>query len=288
MVFEKSGNREEILIAEDSPTQAEMLKFLLENENFRVTVAHNGREALDLLMNDYRPIIVISDIVMPEMDGYALCSSIKRNKELKDIPVILLTVLSDPIDILNGLECGADNFITKPYEEKYLITRIRYVLANRVRHDGENEQAGIKISFGGKDYHITANRQQILNLLLSTYETAVQKNAELQRTQQELETLNEQLEKKVEERTKVLETQTVKRWLAEDEVSRLNSELKKQVIESTARLEATNKELDAISKSLLEEYTDKLDDPGKDYLRRLRAAIMRMEQLINAMKIYDM
>ncbi len=193
-----SNNGEEILIAEDSPTQAQMLKFLLEKHDYRVLAANNGKEALAMI-NTRKPALVISDIVMPEMNGYELCRHIKETDNLKDIPVILLTALSDPDDVLKGLECGANNFVTKPYEEKHLVSRVKSILSNRMQQKNETIQPGIKILFGGKEYVITAQPRQILTLLLSTYEAAVQKNLELAKAQDELRNLTLDLETKVEE-----------------------------------------------------------------------------------------
>jgi PAS domain S-box-containing protein len=192
-----------VLIAEDSPTQAEQLRHLLEAQGYAVHAASNGREALSMA-REIRPVIIITDVVMPEMDGYALSRAIKSDAEMKDIPVILVTQLSNPGDVLSGLECGADNFITKPYDEKYLLARIRYVLANREIRRSEKTQVGVEIFFGNKKYFIAAERQQILGLLISTYEAAVEQNLELARTQNELRALNEKLEELVEERTAAL------------------------------------------------------------------------------------
>src|SRR5882757_6222650 len=100
----------EILIAEDSATQAEQLRFLLEDKGYTVTVTSNGKEAL-AAANVRKPTLIISDIVMPEMDGYTLCKKIKTDEKLKDIPVIIVTSLMNLQDIVMGLECGADNFI---------------------------------------------------------------------------------------------------------------------------------------------------------------------------------
>ena len=120
--MEENSNTK-ILVVEDSPTQAIRLQHILETRGFEVAVAFNGKAALEHLEHD-RPSIVISDVIMPEMDGYELCKRIKSDEGLKDIPVILLTSLSDPEDIIRGLEVGADNFITKPYQEKLLVSRI--------------------------------------------------------------------------------------------------------------------------------------------------------------------
>jgi two-component system sensor histidine kinase/response regulator len=184
-------NRDTILIVEDSPTQAEELGYMLEQHRYRVTAAANGREALAILERQ-KPIAVISDIVMPEMDGYDLCRRIKGSTEFHDVPVILLTSLSDPEDVIMGLECGADFFIMKPYNERFLLSRIQHILANRNLGD-HGAQMGLEIFFREKKYFINSDRLQILNLLLSTYETAIQKNQELSSVTDELKTLNEQL-----------------------------------------------------------------------------------------------
>ena len=98
-----------ILGAEDSPVQAKRLKHILNSNNINCEICTNGAEALQAAM-EKKPIMIISDIVMPGMDGYEFCSRIKTNPGLKDIPVILLTALSDPLDIIRGLQAGADNF----------------------------------------------------------------------------------------------------------------------------------------------------------------------------------
>jgi CheY-like chemotaxis protein len=80
----------EILVVEDSLTQAEKLKYLLEENGYKVTTAGDGKQAL-LRARQRKPTLIISDVMMPEMNGFALCSEIKRDAQLKNIPVILLT-----------------------------------------------------------------------------------------------------------------------------------------------------------------------------------------------------
>src|SRR3989339_132960 len=179
-----------ILIAEDSKTQAEQLKYLLEKQNYNVIVANNGKEALGVILK-VKPSLVISDIVMPEMDGYELCKKIKTDENTMDIPVILLTSLARSEDVLEGISCGADNFITKPYREDYLISHIEQILANTKLHNSERVRIGVELVFGGKRRFITAGQQQMLTLLISTYEAAVQKNDELVQSQDELKKLND-------------------------------------------------------------------------------------------------
>ena len=186
-------NHLDILIVEDSRTQAEELRYILEKKDFRVSLAVNGKEALHFLQRRI-PDIVITDILMPEMDGYELCKRIRADEKLKDVPVILVTSLSEPTDVIKGLEAGANNFITKPYDEKYIISRIEYLLANRELRRNAETDMGAKVFFSGHNYFITAERLQILDLLLSTYESAYHQNRELLTTQKKLRESNEQLQ----------------------------------------------------------------------------------------------
>jgi PAS domain S-box-containing protein len=209
----------EILIVEDSPTQAEQLRHLLEQHSYRVTVANDGKQALALL-GEHPPALVITDIVMPEMDGYELCQRIKADERIQNIPVILLTSLSNSEDVLEGLAAGADSFITKPYSEEYLLTNLRQILTNRQLRKGERVRIGVEIRFAGKTRFITADQQQMLTLLISTYEAAVHRNAELIQTQNELKALNERLEDMVEERTAALRVEITERKRAEESLQK--------------------------------------------------------------------
>src|SRR5437667_6699308 len=143
MKSESSRGHLEILIVEDSLTQAAHLKSMLEEHDFKVIVTSNGREALDAL-RQHKPTLVISDIAMPEMDGYELCRRIRADEQLAELPVILLTALSEPEDVFKGLECGSDNFIPKPCEPGQLLARIHYLLANVQLRHSEKVQASME------------------------------------------------------------------------------------------------------------------------------------------------
>jgi PAS domain S-box-containing protein len=177
-ILESSDSPTKILVAEDSRTQAEQLRYILEQNGYEVTVAVNGRLALELATS-FRPHLIISDVNMPEMDGYQLSHRLKADADLREIPVILVTTMSDPADVIRGLECGADNFVLKPYEERYLLGRVRYVIANREMRRPDDAGMGVGIHFNGQQHFITADRLQILNLLLSTYEAAIERNKQL-------------------------------------------------------------------------------------------------------------
>ncbi|WP_426173913.1 hybrid sensor histidine kinase/response regulator [Massilia sp. TWR1-2-2] len=179
----------EILIVEDSPTQAERLRRLIQSAGYRVRVASNGQRALNLI-RERLPQLIVSDIVMPEMNGYDLCRALKAEPSLAAIPVILVTALNDAQDIIRGIESGADNFIRKPYSEDYLLNRIGQVLQNQRLRQDAGPEAGIGVYLGEQKHFITASRQQMLDLLISTYEQAVQVNAELQARERQVVELN--------------------------------------------------------------------------------------------------
>ena len=201
---DKAKNRMKILIVEDSPTQALELQYMLGKNNYSALIAKNGKEALKLI-NQYKPAIVISDIVMPEMDGYQLCEHIKKNERLKGISVMLLTSLSEPQDVIKSLQCGADKFFTKPYDENFLLSTIQNLLFDHYSPDVEESEKSIEFYYKDKQYTIDSNRMQIINLLISIYEAAVLKNNLLIKTQDELKMLNKSLEEKIMERTSDLQ-----------------------------------------------------------------------------------
>jgi len=113
----------DILLVEDSQTQALKFKLMLESRGYRVTIAKNGLEAMGLLMQ--HPVsIVISDWVMPEMDGRELCQAIRQHAFENYVYIILLTAKDAKHDIIEGLEAGADDYMVKPVDDAELIARL--------------------------------------------------------------------------------------------------------------------------------------------------------------------
>ncbi|MDL2354041.1 MAG: EAL domain-containing protein [Pseudomonadota bacterium] len=178
--------RVDILVVEDSATQAHFLaQLLLTAGGYHVRIAANGREALRAA-REAAPTLIVSDIAMPEMDGFALCQAVKQDPALRAIPVILLTSLTSLYDVIKGLDCGADNFIRKPFDSTYLLGRIRLILANRALRASERVQLGMQVNLGGQTHFITAERQQIFDLLISTYEEAIQMTEQLKAQQERI------------------------------------------------------------------------------------------------------
>lgn len=182
-----------ILVVEDSRTQAEQLKYVLEDAGYDVTVAVDAAEAISVFSANLFDL-VISDIVMPGQSGYELCRTLKAGRGRRDVPFILLSSLSDPMDIIRGLECGADNFLTKPYEPDLLLARISAAIQNRkLRHESKIK-LGVDVYFLGQAFTITSDKEQILDLLMSTFEDIVRTNSHLRESQAQLAEAKAQIE----------------------------------------------------------------------------------------------
>ena len=180
-----------ILIVEDSLTQAEQLKYILANAGYQVSVADSGEQALNMLSN-LKPQLVITDIMMPGINGYELCRQIKT--QWPDLPVVLLTTRRDPMDIFYGLEAGADNFHTKPYNEENLLERISFILHNRALKQQGKLKVGLQVAFFGKIFTINSEKEQILDLLISAFEDTVNANKALEHHREQLAQANKIIE----------------------------------------------------------------------------------------------
>jgi two-component system, sensor histidine kinase and response regulator len=175
---------ERILVVDDSPTQIEAARGVLESCGYEVHTARTGEEALELALS--QPFdLVLSDVVMPGITGYDLCRRIKHDVAAPP-PVVLLTSLSDPRDIVRGVECGADNYITKPYEPTQLADRIRHVIDNHRLRTQASADGPVTVNFLGETYSIESNPPQILALLLSSFEELIRTNAALQQSKRQL------------------------------------------------------------------------------------------------------
>lgn len=200
-----------VLIADDNVAQVQRLTHILESGGLRVSSAANGKLALQMARSQ-KPSLVLSDVAMPEMTGYELCAAIKDDPRLGDVPVILVISLSDPQDVIRGLESRADNFIVEPYDAEQLLERINFVRENNPMRHSKQSSTGLEITFGGQKHFINADRLQILNLLLSTYEAARNRANELTFTRDTLRESNRELqgatadlENRVKLRTRELE-----------------------------------------------------------------------------------
>jgi diguanylate cyclase (GGDEF)-like protein len=181
-----------ILVVEDSAIQAELMRRFLVKEGFTVDVAAHGKEALDTVHHQ-APDLIVTDVAMPEMNGFDFCRAIKADAALQNIPVILLTFLTDPRDLIEGLASGADTYVFKPFEEDDLRVKIQELLRIGVVQEEDEPLKSIEFRYHGDVFTINAGRMRILHYLITTYENAVHQSRERMNAQLALQEANETL-----------------------------------------------------------------------------------------------
>lgn len=166
---------ETIVIIEDDAAIRSVLRVLLRGAGFSIVKeAERGDEGLKLV-SSLRPSLVLIDIMLPGIDGFAVCRRIRETKEISSTPVIMLTARSDEGDIVRGLECGADDYVTKPFSRQVLLARIRAVLRRpesvkeaNPEYDGlvvdDNSHS---VSLNGRELSLTGSEYRVLSLLMS-------------------------------------------------------------------------------------------------------------------------
>ena len=122
-----TNTRPTILVTDDAPEYLMLLGEIL-SPHYNVRIAGNGASAIELAANAPQPSLILLDVEMPGMDGYEMCLAIKDSLRTRTIPVILLTTLSSPANILQGLKSKADYYLTKPYNSALLLARVQTLL----------------------------------------------------------------------------------------------------------------------------------------------------------------
>ncbi|MGD0231403.1 MAG: HD domain-containing phosphohydrolase [Syntrophorhabdales bacterium] len=205
----------EILILEDSKAQAQRLVEMLSGEGYSVTASGDGLEGLYALMG-FVPDLIISDVGMPRLDGYEFCQVVKTDEKLAHIPLILLTSLSEPKDIIKGLSCGADYYLTKPYSKSLLLSMVSSIIAGGDSQPHAFGAEPFEIRTGGTTQRVSASPQQVANFLFSTYENLLSRNDELSDARRELRSINDRLEERIREKTRSLEEEVMERRKANE------------------------------------------------------------------------
>ncbi len=165
-----------VYIVEDDEDINELLVYNLQKEGFSVKSFYNSIDALKEIKTD-KPDILLLDIMLPDIDGLEFCKILKSDKELSDIPIIMLTAKSTEIDKIVGLELGADDYITKPFSMRELIARIRAVLRRHKRYSSKEKEKisignlsidteSLEVRLSGKKINLTSKEFKLLLFLV--------------------------------------------------------------------------------------------------------------------------
>ena len=165
-----------VLIIEDDPNIAELIRLYLEKDDFRVSIASDGKSGVDTFFKTH-PDIVLLDIMLPELDGWEVCREIRKTDKT---PIIMLTAKDETVDKVTGLELGADDYISKPFDMKEVIARIHAVLRRFSPETEENasddittfdnlviNMAAYEVLIRGKKVEMPPKELELLNFLAS-------------------------------------------------------------------------------------------------------------------------
>ena len=118
---------ETILVVDDDPNIVELAALYLEQEGFRVQAAGDGAKTLDLIARQ-PPALLVLDLMLPQVDGWEVCRRVRSGKSVPDLPIVMLTARDDDVDKIVGLELGADDYVTKPFNPRELVARVKAIL----------------------------------------------------------------------------------------------------------------------------------------------------------------
>ena len=147
--------RKQYLVVDDESRIIDLARMYLEPDGFTVTSATNGTSAKRMILEE-KPSLVVLDLMLPGMDGLEVC---RRVREKSDVPIIMLTARNEDIDKIVGLELGADDYLTKPFNPRELVARIRAILRRTDRSIGDNDAGPAEIVVG--NLHIDARRRRV-------------------------------------------------------------------------------------------------------------------------------
>ncbi|MCP4149247.1 MAG: response regulator [bacterium] len=119
----KKEKRSSILVVDDEPKNIQLLVNILRKYNYKISVATDGRMALEKV-DAVEPDLILLDVMMPELDGFQVCETLKKSDKTKDIPVIFLTAKTETDDIVKGFQAGAIDYVVKPFKQAELVARV--------------------------------------------------------------------------------------------------------------------------------------------------------------------
>jgi len=180
-----------VMVVEDSPTQAQQMAYIFEDAGFTVATAPDAETALVQLRGE--PFdVVLSDLHLPGDSGFDLCRRLKEDPRLRAIPIVVCTSEADPLNVLRGLEAGADGFITKQRTPEDIVCAVRRVLARG--SDGEVPFERRRVVFLDQEFDLAARPAQLVDVLVSAFEDVVHLNKRSQASAAALRQANRQLE----------------------------------------------------------------------------------------------
>jgi len=286
-------SRPRVLIVDDAPENIQLLTEMLQGYCLPVP-ASSGLQALKIANDDPAPDVILLDILMPGMSGYEVCTRLKSEPKTKNIPIIFVTALKDKNEEHKGLELGAADYITRPFNADLVKTRIRYQLEikrYRALHDGVPLQPVPAIPAASQDLHRELSerkrlQEELLNLNQELESGLALRQAQLAESAVELAAAREELQQESLLRVESqLEVSALKEKLARqgNELESVKRELEGLSFSISHDLRAPLRHLLGFSSALLEDYGDTLDGTAQSFLGCITKAAHKMESQIEAL-----
>jgi PleD family two-component response regulator len=166
-----------ILVVEDSPTQATRLQHLLKSANIDSLLAQSAADAIKRLEQDTKWDAILSDIEMPEINGFELCQTVKKMPTARKIPFILLVSLKDTTDVLRAIACGADNMLMKEYDKGYFLPQLVNMCESAEHAQAEAGENRERIFWDGQWHEIQQPSGRLATMLIASFAMAVHQKA---------------------------------------------------------------------------------------------------------------
>lgn len=242
-----------ILVIEDSPTQAAEISFILESAGFDVETRDTAEAGAQQITGDAFDLI-LTDLVLPGMSGIDLCRQVKADPQTRDLPVVVITASGDATDVLRGLEAGADGYLSKGRDPDDIVDRIKRILQQPDSPMASDDEGPVTVSALGHKFRVTASRQQLLNVLVSSFEDLARMNLALAEHEKELQRSNEELES----------------------FAHIVSHDLKEPLRTVS----------TFCQFLAEKYKEQLDEEAEEWLDYIVDGTARMKQLIDDLLVY--
>jgi len=154
---------QKILLVDDDPDILEFLSYNLKKENYKISTAQNGRQAIDSVKKE-KPDLILMDVMMPQMDGIEACEEIRNNPDNKDVIIAFLTARGEDFSQIAAFDAGGDDYITKPIKPKILVSKIKSLLRRKLKNNTSNKNEKLQsenIVIDKERYVIIKNNKEI-------------------------------------------------------------------------------------------------------------------------------
>jgi len=163
------NNKYKILLVDDEQDIIDVVRYNLEKENYIIETANNGREAIQVAKN-FKPQLILLDVMMPEMDGIEACTELRKNKELSETIIAFLTARSEDYSQIAGFEAGADDYIPKPIKPRVLVSRVKALLRRLATHEEADQTTALGDITIDKDRYVVTKSGNELQLPKKEFE----------------------------------------------------------------------------------------------------------------------